>query len=80
MADASAPFDPNTLNERLIRREALRREALELNTMTPAGLEGALANLSAEVTAEAVERQARTTEPRVETTPARIEGFRPSRP
>ncbi len=50
-----------TFSARLIRREAERRAALELATPTPAGLESALARLSAEVTQEAVaakERQA----------------------
>jgi hypothetical protein len=44
-----------TFSERLIRREALRRAALELSTTTPAGLESALAKISEEVTAEAAE-------------------------
>ena len=44
----------NTFSARLIRREALRRAALELSTATPAGLESALAQISADVTAEAV--------------------------
>ncbi len=57
--NGATPFDPATLNERLIQREARRREALDLNITTPAGLEGALSSLSAEVTAEAAERQAR---------------------
>jgi hypothetical protein len=38
---------------RLIKREALRRAAMELATTTPAGLESALARISAEVTADA---------------------------
>jgi hypothetical protein len=45
--------DFDTLTSRLIRREALRRAALELSTATPVGLENALAQISAEVTAEA---------------------------
>ena len=54
VADEDIP-DPNfdTLTSRLIRREALRRAALELSTATPHGLENALARISAEVTAEA---------------------------
>jgi hypothetical protein len=48
---ADAAFD--TFASRLIRREALRRAALELATTTPAGLESALAQISAEVTADA---------------------------
>jgi hypothetical protein len=47
--------DPETFSARLIRREAQRRAALELSTATPAGLESALAQISAEVTADAAE-------------------------
>jgi hypothetical protein len=56
MTEADAP-DPafDTFTSRLIRREALRRAALELSTATPAGLESALAKISAEVTEEAAE-------------------------
>jgi hypothetical protein len=39
--------------ERLLRREALRRAAEEVNTTSGPGLEGVLARISAEVTAEA---------------------------
>ena len=45
---------------RLLRREALRRAAEELNTTSAPGLENALARISAEVTAEAAERIAGT--------------------
>ena len=41
---------------RLLRREALRRAAEELNTTSAPGLENALARISAEVTAEAQEK------------------------
>ena len=54
MDDTDKPdlaFD--TFSARLIRREALRRAALELSTTTPAGLESALAKISEEVTADA---------------------------
>jgi hypothetical protein len=44
-------FDANTA--RLLRREALRRAAEELNTTTAPGLEQALARISAEVSEEA---------------------------
>jgi hypothetical protein len=44
-----------TFSARLIRREAERRAARELATSTPAGLESALARISAEVTAEAAD-------------------------
>jgi hypothetical protein len=56
MTDHDQP-DPafETFTARLIRREALRRAALELSTTTPAGLESALARISAEVTAEAAD-------------------------
>ena len=47
-------FDATT--SRLLRREALRRAAEELNTTSPRGLEDVLARISAEVTAEANER------------------------
>jgi len=54
MTDPDKP-DPafDTFTSRLIRREALRRAALELSTASPAGLESALAEISAEVTADA---------------------------
>jgi hypothetical protein len=54
MTDDDKP-DPafDTFTARLIRREALRRAAEELATTTPAGLENALARISAEVTDEA---------------------------
>ncbi len=53
---ADAAF--NTFTARLIRREALRRAALELATTTPVGLESALARISAEVTADAAAAKA----------------------
>jgi hypothetical protein len=49
-----AQFDAVTA--RLIRREALRRAAEELNTTSGPGLEGVLARISAEVTADAAEK------------------------
>jgi hypothetical protein len=50
--DGSDPqFDAMTA--RLLRQEALRRAAEEMNTMTESGLEQALARVSAEVTEEA---------------------------
>ena len=57
MVDQDAP-DPkfDAMTSRLLRREALRRAAEELNTTSPLGLEDALARISAEVTAEAVYR------------------------
>jgi hypothetical protein len=59
MVDQDAPdrqFDAMT--SRLLRREALRRAAEELSTMTGPGLEHALARVSAEVTEEAAYRNA----------------------
>jgi hypothetical protein len=47
-----------TFSARLIRREAKRRAAMELATTTPAGLESALARISADVTAEAMAAKA----------------------
>lgn len=51
-----ARFD--AITARLIRREALRRAAEELNTTSGPGLEGVLARISAEVTADAAEKAA----------------------
>ncbi len=57
MADTERP-EPllDAATTRLLRREALRRAAEELNTTSAPGLENALARISAEVTAEAAER------------------------
>ena len=59
MVDQDTP-DPqfDAMTSRLLRREALRRAAEELSTMTGPGLENALARLSAEVTEEAAYRHA----------------------
>ena len=59
MVDQDAP-DPqfDAMTSRLLRREALRRAAEELNTMTGPGLEDALARISTEVTEEAACRRA----------------------
>ncbi len=58
MAEQDPP-DPafNAMTSRLLRREALRRAAEELNTMTGPGLEQALARISTEVTEEAAYRR-----------------------
>jgi phage shock protein A len=48
----------DAMTSRLLRREALRRAAEELSTMTGPGLENALARLSAEVTEEAAYKHA----------------------
>ena len=54
MVDHDTP-DPqfDAMTSRLLRREAMRRAAKELSTMTGPGLENALPRLSAEVTEEA---------------------------
>ncbi|MFO1025760.1 MAG: hypothetical protein U1E70_11280 [Acetobacteraceae bacterium] len=49
--------DFNARTARLLRREALRRAAQELNTTSGPGLEQALSRISEEVTAEAAERK-----------------------
>jgi phage shock protein A len=56
MVEQDAP-DPqfDAITARVLRREALRRAAHELNTTSALGLEDALARISAEVTAEAAE-------------------------
>jgi hypothetical protein len=46
----------NIMTSRMLRREALRRAAEELNTTFPAGLEDVMARISAEVTADAAAR------------------------
>jgi hypothetical protein len=57
--------DPHfdAVTARLLRREALRRAASELNTTSGQGLESVLARISAEVTAEAASRVARPVSP-----------------
>jgi phage shock protein A len=59
MAEQDPP-DPkfDAMTSRLLRREALRRAAEELNTTSPQGLEDVLARISAEVTADADARVA----------------------
>jgi hypothetical protein len=55
MTEAGKKPVAESFSARLIRREAERRAAMELATSTPAGLESALARISAEVTADAAE-------------------------
>ena len=50
----------DAMTSRLLRREALRRAAEELNTTSGPGLEDVLARISAEVTAEAASRVSAT--------------------
>ena len=59
MVDQDPP-DPqfDVMTARLLRREALRRAAEELSTMTGPGLENALARISTEVTEEAAYKYA----------------------
>jgi hypothetical protein len=61
MADQDRP-DPqfDAMTARLLRREALRRAAEELNTTLPMGLESVLSRISAEVTADAASRVSAT--------------------
>jgi hypothetical protein len=47
----------NAATARMLRREALRRAAEELNTTSGPGLESMLERISAEVTAEAAEKR-----------------------
>jgi hypothetical protein len=59
MVDQNTPNpQPDTKTSRLLRREALRRAAEELNTMTEPGLEATLARISTEVTEEAAGKRA----------------------
>jgi hypothetical protein len=61
MADSDqsdSQFDAMTA--RLLRREALRRAAVELNTTFGPGLESVLASISADVTADAASRVSAT--------------------
>jgi hypothetical protein len=58
MKDQDRP-DPqfDAMTARLLRREALRRAAEEMNTTSGPGLESVLARISAEVTADAASRR-----------------------
>lgn len=51
-----ADVEFNAMTSRLLQREAMRRAAAEINTTSGPGLEGVLARISAEVTAEAASR------------------------
>ena len=86
MADQHRPdpeFDATT--SRLLRREALRRAAKELNTTSGPGLEGVLERISAEVTADAAANRRNSADAAApadrNTTPAAADPTpRPSRP
>jgi hypothetical protein len=57
MVDQTAPDPPiDAMTARLSQREGLRRAAEELNATS--GLEGVLARISAEITAQAARRHA----------------------
>jgi hypothetical protein len=59
------------MTARLLRREALRRAARELNSTSGPGLEDVMSRISAEVTAEATDKRARSgREPSPEPEPA----------
>ncbi|MDR3538733.1 MAG: hypothetical protein P4L71_19715 [Acetobacteraceae bacterium] len=78
MIDRDKP-DPafDAMMSRLLRREALRRAAEEVSTMTGPGLESVLAQISAETTAEAAER---LSDANAATPAGRRPGSRPSTP
>jgi hypothetical protein len=59
----------DAMTARLLHREALRHAAEELNTTSGSGLEGVLARISAEVTAEAA-RRASGTDTDIDATPS----------
>jgi hypothetical protein len=75
MEQDEAEFNKKTA--RLIRREALRRAAEELNPMTGPGLEGVLGRISAEVTAEALEKQTREISPEPSSAPRQSHPSKP---
>jgi hypothetical protein len=60
-----------TMTARLLRREALRRAATELNSTSGPGLEDVLGRISAEVTAEANDKRAREVIPEPAPVPRR---------
>ncbi len=61
MEPDSSNVEFDAMTSRLLRREALRRAAEELNTTSGPGLEGVLSRISAEVTADAASRCATPT-------------------
>jgi hypothetical protein len=67
----------NAATARLLRREALRRAAAELNTTSPPGLENMLERIAAEVTAEALEKQEREATATPSTAPPQSHPSRP---
>jgi hypothetical protein len=69
--------DFNAITARLLRREALRRAAEELNSTSGPGLEDVLGRISADVTAEAIDKRARND---ADVTPEPKPALRRSRP
>jgi hypothetical protein len=67
--DPDSAFDKAT--SRLLRREALRRAAEELNTTSRPGLESVLERISREVTEEAAEQRSGPTPPPLPPHPSR---------
>ena len=59
MEEDPADTEYQAMTARLLRREALRRAAHELNSTSGPGLEDVLGRISAEVTAEANDKRAR---------------------
>jgi hypothetical protein len=59
VANDQSEAEFNAATARLLRREALRRAAEELNTTSPPGLENVLGRISDEVTADAEEKRKR---------------------
>jgi hypothetical protein len=66
MEQAPSDSEFHAMTARLLRREALRRAAEELNSTSGPGLEDVLGRISAEVTAEANDKRVRDDQ---ETTP-----------
>jgi hypothetical protein len=67
----------NTKTARLLRREALRRAAEELNSTSGPGLESMLERISAEVTADAIGKQADKAIPEPATAPRQSHPSKP---
>jgi len=63
------PDEFNTMTNRLLRREALRRASEELNTTSGPGLESVLARISDEVTADAAAARTAAPASRLKTPP-----------
>jgi hypothetical protein len=77
MAEDPSDAVYHAMTGRLLRREALRRAAEELNSTTGPGLEDILSRISAEVTAEATDERVRNAR---KTTPEPAHRSHPSTP